>query len=383
MENSTNNKGNNLSKIFSFVIYILNYIYQEMSAIPKDFLTEIHLRFFRHNKNPNKKILGVWDFNQRLARLGDFIIFLENLSVLRHEFNLNPKNKRNIDVCFVEDKSHYNANQLRFSKSYQFKKTIRSSLVVNPHIDSVLRFRSNKEFERFYQQNRRRYIRWPPTVSASQAYDCRRIEQFYRKNKFIPIFKLPIEITGKIYDFYEAHVYPSLPIIVNIRTNPNRFTYRNSNLSEFKKFLKRYEKNKAYKFIIICNKAEIPEDFRDLTNVIFSKDHFDSVEYDLAFVKTGYLSILPGSGMVAAAWHSDIPFIELGPFGYWAKQTCPPRGKTFVYLKEYQRIYHNNKITSKLLTSTFEDLVNYLKKNNLNNNLSNKIKDTKKYEAQF
>ncbi|MFC1686944.1 hypothetical protein ACFL0E_01135 [Nanoarchaeota archaeon] len=383
----TDEKKSSITRLFNFTIYVLDYIYKEMAAIPRDFLTEIHLRFFRHNKKPNKKILGYWDFNQRLARLGDFMVFLENLNVLRHEFNINKKNRKNIDICFIEDDTHPNSKQLRFSKSYQFKKTIKSAVVINQHIDSVFTFKSNAEFERFYQQNRRRYIRWPPTVSCSNAYDCRRIEKFYNKNKFIPFLNMPVEITSKIYKFYESYVYPSLPIVLNIRNNSDRGSYRNFNSSEFKKFLKHYEKNKSYKFIIVCNKSEIPEELREFSNVIFSKDYFDSLEYDLSFIQSSYLSIFPSSGMAQGAWHSDVPFIQIFPEDTQKKMdvdkfTIKPNGEKNAYLKGHQRMYYR-KFTSKLLISTFENLINYLEKNNINNNLKNKVKDNKKYESTF
>lgn len=383
MKKFSNEEKSSLTRTFNFVVYVLDYVYKEFAAIPRDFLTETHLRFFRCNKNPNKKILALWDFNQRLARSGDFMVFLEYLGVLRHEFNLDPNNLRNIDVCFIEDENHYNASQLRFSKTYDFKKNLKSSIVVSPHVDSIFSFKSNAEFERFYQQNRKRYIRWPPTVASSIIYDCRKIEQFYLKNKFIPQLGLPVEILDIIYNFYQANVYPALPIILNIRNNPDRSGYRNSNLAEFKAFLKHYEENKAYKFIIVCSKAEIPEDFRDLSNVIFSKDYFEGIEYDLAFVKTSYLTILPSSGMGMIAWHGGVPFIELGPRDYKHKYGSPPKGGKFAYFAEYQRVCHNNDISSKWLIPIFEDLVSYLQKNNLNNNLKNKIEDKKEYESKF
>lgn len=378
MDDSKEGK-DSLTRIFDFTIYILDYIYQEISSIPKDFLTEIHLRFFRHNKNPNKKILGIWDFNQILSRMGDFMSFLEMLSVLRLEFNL-PITKRNIDICFIEDSSHYNRKQLRYSKTYQFKKTVKSLVITSPFVDSVFIFRSNKEFERFYQQNRRRYIRWPPVVSGTRFRDYRIVERFYKKKGYIPKLTLPIEILSNIYNFYKSRVYPSLPIVLNIRKN-SRCTDKNSNVIELRKFLKKYENNKSYKFIVVCNKTEIPEEFRGLKNVLFSKDYFDSVEYDLAFIETSYLGIFPNSGMPCFALFSKVPFIEYNlKGGYHDKYDFPKRRLNFML--GYQKIYDRVE-TSEWLVLVFEALVRYLKENNINNNLRNKVEDKKEYEAQF
>lgn len=368
MKNNTKEEKNTLTKLFNFTTYILDYIYKDISAIPKDFLTEVHLRFFKHNKDSNKKILGYWDFNQRLSKLGDFIAFLEMLNILRIEWGLNH-DKKNIDICFIDDNKHYNTKQIRYSKSYWFKKNLQSLATINPFINSVFIFHSNKEFERFYQQNRTKYIRWPSTISGTVPIDYRRIEQFYKEKKYIPLLTIPTEIITEVNEFYKLHVYPALPIILHLRKNKHS-PERNSNLSEIKNFLKHYEKNESYRFIIICDKSEIPEEFRTLKNIFFSKDYFNDIEIDLAFIKTSYFSIFPSSGMACFACFSKIPFIGYGKYIYKEKYTSPHKKKHFAFLSKYQRIYHTSE-TSEWLISKFEEMVNYLKKNNINNTESN------------
>src|SRR3989338_8139628 len=99
------------------IIYILDYIYKEISSWKNDLITERHLKQNQATKEPSPRILGYWDFHQRLAKTGDFIVFLEILSILREEHGL--KEQRNIDICFIDDSSHYNAGQERFQKSYR------------------------------------------------------------------------------------------------------------------------------------------------------------------------------------------------------------------------------------------------------------------------
>ncbi len=354
-----------LTRVFHFVVYILDYLYKEITSIGKDILTEIYLHFWRHNRHPQKKILGYWDFNQRVSKLGDFLAYLEYLNILRCDFKLDQQNK-NIDLCFIDDETHFNRKQPRFSQSYQFKKTLKSLFIFNKNIDSVLTFRSNREFERFYLQNKKRYIRWPPTVSGTLIMDYRAIEKFYRKNSFIPLLEVPREITTEIYRFYEARVYPALPIILNVRQNKNHNSARNSNLREIRTFLEHYEQNKTYKFVIICTKSEVPDDFRKLKNVLISKDYFSDVEQDLGLIKTSYLSIFPSSGMACFAMFSNVPFLLFGNHGYQEKFTCPKKGKSFNFLSQSQKIYHGQEKTASLISS-FEELVCYLKEKEINN----------------
>jgi hypothetical protein len=373
-------EGNGITRVFNFSIYILDYVYKEISAIPKDFLTEIHLRYYKQNKNPKKKILGYWDFNQRLGRLGDFLVFLQNLNVYRNKFNLDL-NQKNIDICFIENDEHYNASQVRFSKPYEFKRNLKNLVVTNPHIDSILTFKSNKEFDRYYQQNKDRYIRWPPTVASSVAFDCNQVEKFYDEKGFIPYLDMPQGIKQKIYRFYEKHVNPALPVIINIRNNKGRSNHRNSDISEYFKFLKKYESNNKFKFIVICSKPEIPQELRSLSNVIISKDYFEGIEYDLGFIKTSYLSIFPGSGMSIMAWHGNVPFIGLGPYDYEEIHTSPLKEREFRYHKKYQKFYHEPHVTTELLVSSFEDILHNLEKNNVNNFENNKVKNEKIFDA--
>lgn len=359
-ENNANfsKKKDKLTRIFNFTIYILDYAYKEVASFGKDVLTEIHLRFFRRNKQPQKKILGYWDFNQRVSKLGDFMAYLEYLNILRYDFKLDNRTQ-NIDLCFIDDENHYNRKLPRFSQSYQFKKNLKSLVVVNRNIDSIFTFHSNVEFERFYLQNKKKYIRWPPTVSGTLIMDYRAIEKFFHERGFIPFLDLPSEIVKEIYHFYEVHVYPAKPVIINVRQNNKHDKSRNSNLSEIKKFLEHYAGHQKYKFIIICNKSEIPEDFRQLKNVLFSKDYFSDVEHDLGLIKTSYLSIFPSSGMACFALFSNVPFLQFGNHGYREKFTSVKKGKSFNFLLKNQIIYHGQE-NADVLISSFEKLVGYL-----------------------
>lgn len=378
-----------LSSAFNASKLIYNHFSTLATSIPKDLITEIHLRFFRHNKNADKKILGYWDFSQRMNALGDIIIFLEILSVLRSRFNLNSKDTKNIDFCFIDDTTRPKSKLVAFSKPYQWKKLFRTLPVINPYIDSVFYFSSNKEFERFYLQNKDRYIRWPPMINFVNPIDCKIVEESYKTEGNIPLLDLPVDILNKTYHFYESNVYPSLPVVLNIRNN-SRNPERNPNLNEYKRFLESFEDNDKYKFIIICYKEEIPGELRKLKNVIFSKDHFSDIEYDLALIKTSYLSVFPGSGMSVFAWFSDVPYIQLGyyeygptiPFKGTLAYTIPQKGKNWSFSKEYQRIYHEKENSEKMI-SYFKNLVNYLEVNKINNNLRNKVKDNKQYRGEF
>ena len=368
------------SIILAQLTSLLDKIYQEFSAIPKDIVTEAHLRWYHRSPKVPKKIIGVWDFNQLASKLGDFLCFLEYLSYLQQELKSGGERERAIDLCFIDDATHYNATMSKFQKSYQYKQLFASLVVTNPQVDSVFWFRSNHEFERFYCSNRTRYIRWPPTVSGTFIFNPRKLEELFQKNKSIPQLGLPSEILAKAYSFYGAHLGSSLPIIVNIRHNPNHANYRNSNIQEWQRFFRHYELDPRYRFIIICNREEILEDLRNMNNVFFSKDYFSTLEEDLALIKTSYLSIFPSSGMACFAWYSNVPFLQHGPHGH-DQVTVPKDGKSFQFFHEYQRQCYDQTGTFEWLISSFDSLRDYLEEQGINN--FQRIKETINREAKI
>lgn len=382
------NKGYNLIKRgLSKPSKIPNYLLNTCKLNLGDIINRIYI--MKQNKDKNK-ILAVWDFNERTGSIGEMIFFLEVLSILRFIFKID-KFQRNIDLCFINDnskKSKFENN----NKTYDWKKTIMDTSMANPHINSTFYFRSASEFNAFYRNNKSSYLIWPP-LTFSIPYDNRMIMDFHEKNKFIPHLALPKEILTKIYMFYENKIYPSKPIVINIRNNLKRGIARNSKINEIYSFLKYYEKNKSYKFIITCNRQEFPSEFCKFKHVFFSKDYFDGIEYDLGLIDTSYISIFPSSGTAIFAYVSGIPFIQYGLHGSGKYSSCfykdkffsmykDKRVKTLNYLKEYQRVFYKEEECSWLI-SRFEELADYLNKNNINNNLKKFVKDDLKYESDF
>jgi len=341
-------------------------------------LKETQFAFYKYKKDANTKILGYWNFNHRGETLGDYIIFLQDLCVLQSKY-CSDFSKKNIDICFTDDKKYADSKNLYTAKTYMWKKNLKALNVLNPYIDSIFEFSSDSEFKKFYAQNRERYIRWPSEFFL-EAGDVKIIDTFYRKNKYLSHLTLLKEILHKIYLFYENNIYPSQPIVLNIRKN-TREPERNSNLKELKIFLKHYETKSQYKFIIICEKIEIPEEFRELKNVVFSKDYFNSIEFDLGFIQTSYLSIFPSSGLSICAWFCNVPFIHYGQ-NQKDSPYIPRSEKQFSFFQKYQRHYEET-ATAEWLISKFEDLVSYLNKIGLDNCKKNKVKDEQEYISDF
>jgi hypothetical protein len=340
-----------------------------LSELTTDLITEMHLRFFSLNRKTERRILGVWDFHIRGGGYGDVMTFLENLAALRTKYNL--KGEKNIDLCFIDDNSHYNAKKEAFRKPATWKRQMMSLAYLSPYLGSIYYFRSEDEFKRFYISNRNRYYRWPISVSISQPSNIHVVSKHKKVHGKIPGFVLPPEIIDDIYTFYEKSIFPSMPVIINIRKNTRNIS-RNTDVAEIQKFIKHYEKNDKYKFIIICMKEEVPAELRKMKNVFFSKEIFGSLDHDLGFVATAYVALFPSSGMANFAWFNNVPFIQ---FGRHANDpySAPKQGELFT---EYQHFVHKVEKASWLIPY-FDALIEDLKIRKINNTLEN----TKKRES--
>ena len=181
--------------------------------------------------------------------------------------------------------------------------------------------------------------------------------------------------------FYEKEIYPSLPIIINFRKN-NRSLRRNSDINMYKKIFQNYKNNLKYKFIIICNKEEIIEEFRDFKNVYFSKDYFNTIEYDLGLIKSSFLSFFPDSGMSVFGYFSNTPFIQFGHMNHQKEKSyIPLNKKTYNFLLDYQKVFSEDEKYD-LWISEFEKMTLYLNEKGINNNQQNKPTQ-KNYESYF
>lgn len=355
-------KNDSTAKILERAMNSLDHLCKDISSIRKDGILKVSLWHGRKNRDPRKRLLGYWDFNQRVSKLGDFITFLEFLNVLRHEFNIAAGGK-NIDLCFIDDQTHHNASRQKFAKTQQFKENLRSLAITNNDIGTISHFHSNSEFRRFYLQNKKKYIRWPPTTTGSVFADTNTLEKLSLQ-KPPPRLSLPANLLREASAFYRQHCQAAKPIVINVRVAQDH-SLRNSNMQEIKVFLQQIGHDPRFKVIIICSASEIPTDFRTLPNILFSKDYFTDIEQDLALIQTSYLSIFPSSGMACFAWFADVPFIQTGPHGY-DRYTFPRHPGPFAFLQPHQRHFRNS-LTAAWLQEEVEKLVGYLEQRQINN----------------
>jgi hypothetical protein len=297
-------------------------------------------------------------------------MFLQNLSILKNE-----KKNASLIICFLD----YESGQ-RIKPFFWKRMFIECTFTIN--YDSIHIFTKKQKFVEFTKNKNNRLI-WSSNKLIC-SYNNKTITDYYKKSNNIYQLSIPNDIKAETYKFYENYVYPSLPIIVNIRNNMHRNIERNSNIDELLKFFKLFETSSKYKFIIICNKEEIPKKLRNLKNIIFSKDYFNNIIEDLSLINTGYLGIFPGSGMNVMAQFSNLPFIIFGHLDSNVNNSFIANNKVnkFAYMNKYQSVYDSN-IDHIKLYKLFNNLIKKLIEEDFNNNKEKKNYNLKKIYSKF
>jgi hypothetical protein len=299
-----------------------------------------------------KRILGIYHFQEHAGFLGDMIDFLEILNVLRVQHGLEK-----IDLCYIDDSSNPNQpiSRERVESSPEYKEMMLALRGVLPSVGAVLQFDSDAALEGFFRGNYRRYVCWPQyryLHSWPSLVDYNRISDrgyafantyapldlYFNAHGSLPKLTCPAPLLTWARDFVREHVSPAVPVAVQIRFNPDS-PLRNTNFEAWNGFLHRMQYRTDLKFIILCRREEIVPELRLLKNVIYSKDHASGVLRDLALVQVSHLSMFPDAGLCTYPWFCGVPTIYFGKekHEFPERRYQNERGQGLRFLSAFQR----------------------------------------------
>lgn len=275
--------------------------------------------FFR----PEKRILGILHLYEHQGAYGDTIIFMQNLNVLRHRHGA-----RRIDLCYIDDRTSPHFAPHPYYDDPERKRVLLSLHRLLPGLDGVMRFDSEADFERFFQVNHHRYIPFPPYgrfhswPSRINYWNIRKrkktrhknispIKEYHAAHGAIPHLSAAPEDLEWARAFLSRHVSPARPIVVQLRKS-RIISDRDTDLTVWGEFLKHYEGQTKFRFVVIGDAHELVPEFRALPHVVFSKDSGSDLFKDLALIQSSFASVLPNSGPAAFAWFTGTPFLNFG-----------------------------------------------------------------------
>lgn len=263
------------------------------------------------------KLLIIYDLSSQPFSVGDILIVQEASLVLRESHKL-----KKIDFAVVYDPSKPVVADPAFSyidpESFLFHlSSILQAAQVNPYLGSFFLFDSHSSLESYVADNKSNYQVWPSLgLYASREYlfyHCfnELFYQFYEANRKLPNLGSRPAAKSWVFEFLRAHVQSPVVGTVQLRRNLNN-PERNSNYDAWLGFFRYCADHYPVKFVVICAPAEIDPKLRDLPNVVIAKDHYTSLELDLALIEAADFHMGASSGPSTIAQFNGKPYCVFG-----------------------------------------------------------------------
>lgn len=327
----------------------------------------ISLFNFLFIRKPKKIILGVWDLKVIPWSVGDFLVFIETLSVLKLKHGADK-----VDVCVVCDSENPAGNRQSSNvNSSNFRYYLFNLLPIintSPYLGSVFQFDSRSEFYSFLKQSINKYIIYPPiNRQLREAFNYiggayfDDIQDFLREHGFVPHLAIDDYHLSWAYNFYRTEAKGLLPVAVALRNRPEA-PGRNSEQDTWLGFFDLCKSAfPEVVFVVVGLREEVFEELRHRSNVIIAKDHGSTLADDFALIRTSLLYISGDSGIGSIAIFSDVPYLLFGwPPRVWTIMGPEP-DCNFEFATQYQKLYPRSFIiTPESLLEEFSNLYKQL-----------------------
>ncbi|MDY6833749.1 MAG: hypothetical protein SVY53_02990 [Chloroflexota bacterium] len=325
------------------------------------------LSSFLSDRKPKKVVLGVWDYKLVPWSVGDFLVFIETLSVLKLRHNADK-----VDVCVVCDSDNPAGNRgYKNINSSNFRYYLFNLLpIVNtsPYLGSLFQFDSRSEFHSFLKQNINNYEIYPSvsdqlkeTYNLYGGATLKEIRDFYQERGFIPYLSIDDYHRNWAYEFYQTKAKGLLPVSVSMRNRPDgpdRNADRHAWLDFFNLCASAFP---DVVFVVVGVREEVFEELRGCSNVIIAKDHGSTVADDLALIRTSLLYMGMESGVAVIAIFSDVPYILFGRLPEEVERKGLNPGANWDFATQYQKQrYTDFNITPDSLLNEFTALYSQL-----------------------
>lgn len=264
-----------------------------------------------------RRILVIYDLSYQPFSVGDIMVFQEASLVLRERHCVDA-----VDFAVVYDPKHPASPDPAFAGITESNALFNLASIlpvaqVNQHLGSLFVFNSHRHIERFIADNADRYLVWPSGWKyATREYMLKTVFEDLVYNHFkehgsIPHLSCRPFLVDWAKAFYKEHVYPQVPVSVNIRNNKVFQTHRNAHVECWLEFFDYCETHYPVKFVIICAQIEVDDRLRRCANVIIAKDYQTGVEQDLSLIHGSALHMGSDSGPAAMAYFSDKPYLAV------------------------------------------------------------------------
>jgi len=262
-----------------------------------------------------RRLLVIYDLSSQPFSIGDILVFQEAALVIREREQLGE-----VDFALVYDPQQPASSDPAFAGITEenvlyHMASVLPAAQMNLHLGSLFIFNSHHQLQRFVRQNAELYYVWPPALRiAGREYFYYTVfnellYNYFKEHGNIPRLSCRDFLVEWAEAFYDEHVYPNVPVTVQIRNNRRIQTHRNLRMDCWLEFFRHCEDRYPVKFIVICSRNEIDDRLHECRNVVIAKDHLTSLEQDLALIHTAAIHMGASSGPGTMAIFGAKPYL--------------------------------------------------------------------------
>jgi hypothetical protein len=266
-------------------------------------------------QSKERRLLAIYDLSSQPFSIGDILVIQEASLVLREKHHLDM-----VDFALVYDPKHPASSDPAFASITDKNVIYHLASVlpvaqVNQHLGSLFVFDSHRHLQRFIADNADLYHVWPPAwkfaerdyLSYTVFNDL--LYNYFKEHGTIPQLSCRQFLVDWAQAFYREHVYPQVPVTVQVRNIKTFGTHRNLRLECWLEFFHHCQERYPVKFVVVCALAEVDDLLRQCPNVIIAKDYHTGIEQDLTLIHTAAFHMGASSGPASMAVFNTKPYL--------------------------------------------------------------------------
>lgn len=268
----------------------------------------------------NNRLLGIWDFHNLPWSIGDILVFVETLSVLKEKHNHSV-----IDLCVLYDnydpigRRKFGTANINSDNAQDYMLEFLPLFSTCPDIGSIYQFNVCDEFLRFLEINTKHYKGFFPPPSKLIDYNLSDVsniatlsfmQKFYEERGYLPRLRIGERDSGWANLFCLEHLHKGVvPVSISLKMTRHR-PESNADPKAWLTFIDRCRV--AYPevvFIVAGLREEVFCGLAERPNVIISKNYGTSIIEDLALIRSSAMYLGTNSGVNIIAMFSDMPYL--------------------------------------------------------------------------
>jgi hypothetical protein len=322
-----------------------------------------------------KRILGIYDLKVLPWDVGDPLVFIETLNVLKIE-----NKAEEVDVCIIYDRDcpayrekDVSTRNITLENAQDYILEFIPLFSTCQYLGSVYQFNSRKECHRFLKINLGRYDIFPSLGTHLGEKDMFRaappilnpMHKFYNIHGYIPYLRI-----GKREEAWAQWLYinnlpeGTIPVTLSLKRTSHRIE-NNVDPAVWLSFIDRCKLEfPEVVFVVVGLRDEVFAGLRNRSNVFIAKDFGTSIIEDLALIRASLMYMGTSSGVNVIAMFSELPYLitQFGVSNYLRHGLKP--GDNFSFMSDVQKIFSAEiTVTPEFLFTEFKALYSKLDKN--------------------